>query len=141
MQSKEESTSIIITHSKARSKRRSSLVDTVIVDLEMDTTSVDPNKEQQGLADESSNQQVQEALNAVTTMIVRDGKETGTNPDKSQVLSRLVWLENMLSNKKRNIVPASIPVEDMVSKCLGKTPKAKKSKIMSKFDFDAGSGN
>lgn len=63
-------------------------------------------------------------------MVVRDGKETGTDPNKPQVPSRKVWLEKMLSSKKRNIISASIPVEDMVSKCLGKTPKAKKSKTM-----------
>lgn len=74
-------------------------------------------------------------------MVVIDGKEIGTNLDRSQARSGPVWLENMLSNKKRNIVPTSIPVEDMVSKCLGKNPKAKKSKTMSKIDFDVDSGN
>lgn len=74
-------------------------------------------------------------------MVVRDGKEIGTDSDKPQVPSGLVWLANMSSNIKRNIVPASIPIEDMVSKFLGKTPKMKKSKTMSKFDFDADSGN
>lgn len=63
-------------------------------------------------------------------MVIRDGKETGTDSNKPQVPSGLVWLENMLSNKKRNILAASILVENMVSKCLGKTPKVKKSKTM-----------
>lgn len=51
MKIKDETTSIRVT----RSKRQSLPVDTMVVDLEMDITSIDPIKEKQGLVDEGNN--------------------------------------------------------------------------------------
>lgn len=38
------------------------------------------------------------------------------------------WFELFL-RKKRSLVPATLPVEDLVRKCLGKTSKTKRPKI------------
>ena len=42
--------------------------------------------------------------------------------------------------KKRSIVPISMPIDDLVSKCLGKTPKVKKVRTEAKINFDKSSG-
>lgn len=95
----------------------------------------------QDLDDEGDNQQVGEALNVVTTLVVRDQKEAETGLDKSLTTPWPTWLENALANKKGNFVPVSISVEDMVSKCLGKVSKAKRLKTLSKINFDEDTGN
>ena len=41
--------------------------------------------------------------------------------------------------KKRSIVPISMPIDDLVSKCLGKTPKVKKARTESRINFDKAS--
>lgn len=80
-------------------------------------------------------------LNTTTTLVVKKGKEAKFGPDKTLVHTAPLWLENTLSSKKRNIVLASVPLEDVISKCLGKTPKAKKLKTISKIDFEDSTGN
>ena len=42
--------------------------------------------------------------------------------------------------KKRSIVPVSMPIDDLVSKCLSKMPKVKKARIESRINFDKASG-
>ncbi len=41
---------------------------------------------------------------------------------------------------KRSIVPISMPIDDLVSKYLGKMPKVKKVRIESRIKFDKTSG-
>ena len=48
------------------------------------------------------------------------------------------WLETYME-KKRSIVPISMPIDDLVSKCLGKTPKVKKARTESRINFDKAS--
>lgn len=93
------------------------------------------------LDDEGDSQQVGEALNVDTTLVVRDQQEVEIGSNKSLTTLRPTWLENTLTNKKMNIVPIYIPVDDMVSKCLGKVSKAKRLKTVSKIDFDEDTGN
>lgn len=50
-------------------------------------------------------------------------------------------LDTTLSSKRMNVVPISPLFEDMVSKCLGKTPKSKRLKMASKINFDQDIGN
>ncbi len=45
------------------------------------------------------------------------------------------WFE-LSVNKKRSIIPATLPIGDMVSKCLGKTPKTKRPKIETLLNID-----
>ena len=45
------------------------------------------------------------------------------------------WFELSVS-KKRSLVPVTLPVGDMVSKCLGKTPKTKRPKIETMLNID-----
>lgn len=82
-----------------------------------------------------------DVTNTATTLVVEKGKEVESGSDKAPVHTRRLWLENILNSKIRNIVPDSVPLEDMVSKCLWKTPKAKKLKTISKIDFDDSTGN
>ena len=42
--------------------------------------------------------------------------------------------------KKRSIVPISMLIDDLVSKCLGKMPKVKKARIEARINFDKYSG-
>lgn len=107
----------------------------------MDALQDNPGSEQQNLDDEETNQQAQETFQVDSIMVIRNEKDAGTDFVKTPVSTSPVWLDNMLGSKKRNIVPASITMEDMVSKCLGKTPKPKKSKTVSKNDFDVDSGD
>lgn len=136
LQSKGQLTPVRVTCSRTKSKRRSSPLETVVVDLEMDALEDNPGSEQQNLNDEETSQEEQETFQVDSIMVIRDEKDAGTDFGKTPVSTGPVWLDNMLGSKKRNIVPTSIPIEDMVSKCLGKTPKAKKSKTVSKIDFD-----
>ena len=48
------------------------------------------------------------------------------------------WLETSME-KKRSIFPISMPIDDLVSKCLGKTPKVKKARTESRINFDKAS--
>jgi hypothetical protein len=43
-------------------------------------------------------------------------------------------------SKKRIIVLVTLPMGDMVRKCLGKTPKAKKEKIETMLNIDENTG-
>lgn len=45
------------------------------------------------------------------------------------------WPSTSLT-KKRNAIPISIPIEDMASKCLGRTSKSKRLKIETMIDVD-----
>lgn len=45
------------------------------------------------------------------------------------------WLSTLLT-KKRNLIPISIPMEDMVNKCLGRTSKSKRLKTEAMIDVD-----
>ena len=45
------------------------------------------------------------------------------------------WLETSME-KKRSIVPISMSIDDLVSKCLGKVPKIKKERIEARINFD-----
>lgn len=107
----------------------------------MDAIQDNPGSEQQNLEDEDISQQEPETFQVDSTIIIRNEKDVGTAFEKIPASTGPVWLDNMLGSKKRNIVPTSISIEDMVSKCLGKTPKANKSKTMSKSDFDVDNGN
>lgn len=51
------------------------------------------------------------------------------------------WLDTSLTNKKRNLVLASVPIDDMVNKIMGRTPKTKRLNTMSKIDFDEDTKN
>ena len=42
--------------------------------------------------------------------------------------------------KKRSIVPISMPIDDLVSKCLGKMPKVKKARTKARINFDKSLG-
>ena len=50
------------------------------------------------------------------------------------------WLETSIE-KKRSLVPLSMPIDDLVSKCLGKSSKTKRAKIESRLNFDKNSGH
>lgn len=141
LQSKGQLIPVRVTCSKARSKRNPLSPDTVVVDLEMDSIQDNPGSKQQNLEDDDTNQQEPETFQVDSTIIIRNEKDVGIASEKILASTGPVWLDNMLGNKKRNIILASIPIEDMVSKCLGKTPKARKSKTMSKIDFDVDNGN
>lgn len=45
------------------------------------------------------------------------------------------WFELCMS-KKRSLVPTTLPVKDLVRKCLGKTPKTKRPKIEAILNID-----
>lgn len=107
----------------------------------MDNTSTHPNSEVWNVDNASDNQQVGDVTNTATTLVVRKEKEVESSLDKTPVYTGPLWLENTLSSKKRNIVLVSVPLGDMVSKFLGKTPKAKKLKTISKIDFDDNTSN
>ena len=50
------------------------------------------------------------------------------------------WLENSIE-KKRSIVPLSMPIDDLVSTCLGKTSKVKRARTELWIQFDKNSGH
>lgn len=50
------------------------------------------------------------------------------------------WLETSIE-KKRTLVPISMPIDDLVSKCLGKPSKTKRAKTESRLNFDKNSGH
>ena len=50
------------------------------------------------------------------------------------------WLENSIE-KKRSIVPLSMPIDDPVRKFLGKTSKVKRVRTESRIQFDKNSGH
>lgn len=80
-------------------------------------------------------------VNTATTLVVRNEKETEAGFDETSMHIGPLWLENTLNSNKRNVVPISVLLDDMVRKCLGKTLRVKKLKTISKIDFDADSGN
>ena len=45
------------------------------------------------------------------------------------------WLETSIE-KKRSIVPISMRINDLVSRCLGKTPKVKRVRTKTRINFD-----
>lgn len=77
----------------------------------------------------------------------------GSTPDTQNLLVTLVksshvtekdqgtpkWLETSIE-RKRSIVPISMPIDDLVSKCLSKTPKVKKARTEMRINFDKNSG-
>lgn len=100
-----------------------------------------PDLEVLNFDDTNDTQQVDVLANTTTTLVVRNEKETVASFDETLVRTRPLWLENTLSSKKRNVVPILVALEDMMSKCLGKTPKVKKLKTISRINFDVDCGN
>ena len=50
------------------------------------------------------------------------------------------WLEKSVE-RKWSLVPLSMPIDDLVSKCLGRASKAKKARTESRIQFDKNSGH
>ena len=65
---------------------------------------------------------------------------TKFSPSINKELATPKWLENSIE-KKRSIVPLSMPIDDLVRKCLGKTSKVKRTRTKSRIQFDKKSGH
>lgn len=53
----------------------------------------------------------------------------------------LLMVRNYSQQQKEKCGSCFSSIEDMVNKCLGRTPKSKKLKTVSKMDFDQDTGN
>ena len=72
-------------------------------------------------------QKVMEGANTMSAMALSSSPMLENPPPKENPLISN-WFE-LLVSKKRSIVPVTLPMGDMVRKCLGKTPKNKREKI------------
>ena len=61
-----------------------------------------------------------------------------TIPEKTPITPK--WLEMSIA-KKRSITPLYLPIDDLVSKCLGMSSKTKKLKNESMLEFDKDIGH
>lgn len=98
-----------------------------MVDLEasqeVEGTIVEYNQEPLAMEIIVTKKPLEDVTDPTNTMVVMNVTHDQFPKDKSATTSAPQWLETSFNNKKRNVVPASLPIEDMVRKCLGRSPR------------------
>lgn len=132
-----------VTHSRSKKKSTEILGKETIIILDREEAQVIMGESEANIPGAQDagkeKEQPEENPNEATTLAIMDSSEYQTPPAKeSPNVSR--WLGASIS-KKQNIVPISVPMEDMVSKCLGKTHKSKKLKVEAMLEVDENIGH
>lgn len=76
----------------------------------------------------------------MNTLVIVTSPDAQTTPPPKEPAIAPRWLEAAIG-KKRSVVSVTIPIEDMVSRCLGKTSKPKKLKTQAMLDVDDTTGH
>lgn len=87
-----------------------------------------------------TNKEVEIQQDPMNTLVIVTSLDAQTTlPPKEPTITPR-WLEVTIG-KKRSVVLVTIPIEDMVSKCLGKTSKPKNFKTQAMLDVDDTTGH
>lgn len=78
--------------------------------------------------DMDTGKEPEDELNPMRNLTIVNSPSTQTTPSSKEPSSAPPWLEAFIG-KKCSVVPITIPMEDMVSKCLGKVSKPKKLEV------------
>lgn len=137
------SSSVRVTRSKNKKKSKEPRGEEAIIILDSEEAQVimgEPEVDIPTIQDaDKQKEQLEDNLNQVATLAIMDSSDYQMPPVKeSPNVSR--WLGASI-NKKRNVVPISVPIEYMVSRCLEKTSKSKRLKEKAMLEVDENTGH
>lgn len=84
--------------------------------------------------------EVESKQDPMNTLVIVTSPNIQTNPPPKELANTPRWLEAAIG-KKWSVVPITIPMENMVSKCLGKASKLKKLKMRTMLEVDEAIGH
>lgn len=93
-----------------------------------------------GIQEMDTNEGVGSQQDPMNALVIVTSPDTQVTPPPKGSTNAPRWLEAAIG-KKRSVVPITIPLEDMVNKCLGKALKPKKLKIQAMLDVDDTTGH
>lgn len=136
------STSTRVTRSNKRKSNQKTLASSLVVDLDSEEEiqeTMDAQVQDQPLLDAAdSGKEIMQPEDSKNTMVIVTSVQQSPLPKEISTTPK--WLSASLT-KKRNIIPISIPMEDMIRKYLGRTPKSKRLKIETMIDVDEQTGH
>lgn len=131
-----------VTRSHSRKSNQKTLASSLVVELdskEETQETMDAQMQDQPLLDVvDSGKEIMQLEDFGNTMVVVTSNQQSPLPKETSTTPK--WLSGSLT-KKRNVIPISIPMEDMVSKCLGRTSKSKRLKTKTMIDVDEQTGH